>query len=81
MRRGQARGWGLWAPWLRSALHLSGDRGRRGGAPFPSMWAAEAKERMVEVCSHRTTRVPSRDHVSRKLHSHKAGAQQRGRVQ
>ena len=54
------------------------DRGRRGGAPFPSLWAVEAKERMVEVCSHRTTRVPSRDHVSRKLHSHKAGAQQRG---
>lgn len=32
---GPGKDWGLWAPWLRSALHLSGDRGRRGGAPFP----------------------------------------------
>ena len=33
---------------------------------------------MVEVCSHRTTRVPWRDQVSRKLSSHEAGAQQTG---
>lgn len=51
------------------------------GRSVPPMWATEAKERMVEVCSHRTTRVPWRDQVSRKLSKHEAGGQQTGRVQ